>query len=93
MRQYTHGLRLHAKFHLNVFIVSASGGQKPQFWANLTFGKLPLYRTPFTDEGQIQYVRVDPRSTLSRRSHAKFSLDRSTLSPSGGEKKQILPFY
>jgi len=26
--------RLHAKFHLNVFTVSASGGQKPQFWAN-----------------------------------------------------------
>jgi len=25
--------RLHAKFHLNVFIVSASGGQKPQFSA------------------------------------------------------------
>ena len=26
--------RLYAKFHLNVFIVSASGGQKLQFWAN-----------------------------------------------------------
>ena len=25
---------LHAKYHLNVLIVSASGGQKPQFWAN-----------------------------------------------------------
>ena len=25
---------LHDKFHLNVFIVSASGGQQPQFWAN-----------------------------------------------------------
>ena len=25
---------LKAKFHQNVFIVSASGGQKPQFWAN-----------------------------------------------------------
>ena len=25
--------RLHAKFHLNVFIVSVSGGQKPQFCA------------------------------------------------------------
>jgi len=27
-------LHLQAKFHLNMFIVSASGGQKPQFWAN-----------------------------------------------------------
>ena len=28
------GLHLQAKFYLNVFTVSASGGQKPQFWAN-----------------------------------------------------------
>jgi len=32
--EQTQGLHLQAKFHLNVFIVSASGGQKPQFWAN-----------------------------------------------------------
>jgi len=29
--EQTQGLHLQAKFHLNVFIVSASGGQKPQF--------------------------------------------------------------
>jgi len=28
---------LHAKFHVNMFTVSASGGQKPQFWTNLEF--------------------------------------------------------
>jgi len=28
------GLHLQAKIHLNVFIVSVSGGPKPQFWAN-----------------------------------------------------------
>ena len=28
---------LHAKFHLNAFILSASGVQKPQFWANFDF--------------------------------------------------------
>jgi len=27
--EQTQGLHFHAKFHLNVFIVSASGGQKP----------------------------------------------------------------
>jgi len=32
--EQTQGLHLQAKFHLNVFIVSAYGGQKPQFWAN-----------------------------------------------------------
>jgi len=32
--EQTQGLHLQAKFRLNVFIVSASGGQKPQFLAN-----------------------------------------------------------
>jgi len=27
--------RLYAEFHLNVFIVSASGDRKPQFWINV----------------------------------------------------------
>ena len=37
--EQSQGLHLQAKFHLNVFIASASGGQKPQFWANFdTFG-------------------------------------------------------
>ena len=30
----TERLHLHAKFNLNVFILSASGGQSTQFWAN-----------------------------------------------------------
>ena len=33
----TDRLHLQAEFHLNVFIVSPSGGQKPQFWANFDF--------------------------------------------------------
>ena len=37
VREQTQGLHLQAKFHLNVFIVSASSGQKPQFWQILTF--------------------------------------------------------
>jgi len=57
--EQTQGLYLHAKFHLNVFMVSASGGQKPQFVANFDFGGL-LYRPPFTDEGQIWYAIADP---------------------------------
>ena len=32
--EQTQGLHLLLKFHLNVFIVSACNGQKPQFWAN-----------------------------------------------------------
>ena len=50
MLEGTHGLHLPAKFYLNVFVVSASGGQKPQFGQILTFLGL-LYRPPFTDEG------------------------------------------
>ena len=44
--QQAQGLRRHAKFHLNVFTVSASGGQKPQFWANFDFFGAPV-PTPF----------------------------------------------
>ena len=51
--EQTQGLHLQAKFHLNVFIVAASGGQKPQFLANFDILGGLLYRPPFTDEGQI----------------------------------------
>jgi len=34
--------RLHAKFHLKVFTVPASGGQKPQLWANFYILGAPL---------------------------------------------------
>ena len=57
--------RLHAKFHLNVFMVSASGGQKTQFWANFNIffrGPVP---TPFTYDGQIWCLVADPRHTLT----------------------------
>ena len=60
----TQGLYLHAKFHLNVFIVSASGGQKPQLWANFDFLEAPV-PTPFTDEGQIWCAKADPRYTFT----------------------------
>jgi len=56
--------RLYAKFHLNVFTVSASGGQKHNFGQFLIFGGL-LYPPPFTDEGQIWCARAEPRSTVT----------------------------
>jgi len=40
--EQTRGLHLHAKFHLNVFTVSAFGGQKPQFLANCDFWGAPV---------------------------------------------------
>ena len=55
-------LYLHAKFQLNVFIVSASGGQKPQC-SILTLG--PRGRLLFIDEGQIWCAIADPRYTLT----------------------------
>ena len=54
--QQTQGLNLHAKFHLNV---SASRGQKPEFWANFDFWGL-MYRSPFTDESQMWCAIVHP---------------------------------
>jgi len=62
--EQTQGLHLCAKFHLNMFIVSASGGQKPQFWEIVTFWGL-LYRSPVTDLGQICCAIADPQYTLT----------------------------
>jgi len=79
--EQTQGLHLQAKFHLNVFIVSASGGQKPQFWANFdTFGgsctdPLLAMRAKF---GVLQQTR-------GLRLLAQFRLDRFILSSCGGE--------
>jgi len=90
--EQTHSLHLPAKFHLNVFVVLASGGQKPQFWTNFDiFGGscidslLPM-RAKF---GVLQHTR-------GLRLCAKFRLDRFILSPSGGKKPNfchILPYF
>ena len=63
--EQTQGLHLPAKFHLNVFIVSDSGGQKPQFWANFDTFWRSWIPTPFTDENQIWSAIANPRSTLT----------------------------
>ena len=44
--EQTQDLHLQAKFHLNVFIVSASGGQNHNFGQILTFWGAPV-PTPF----------------------------------------------
>ena len=55
---------LRGKFRVNFFIVSASGGQKPQVWANFDIFGAPV-PTPFTDEGHIWSARADLRFTLT----------------------------
>ena len=83
--EQTPGLHLQAKFHLNVFIVSASGGQKPQFWANFdifwgscTNPLLPM-RAEFGVIEQTQGLYVQ----------AKFHLNVFIVSASGGQKPQF----
>ena len=74
-------------YRLNVFIVSASGGQKTtilgKFWGL-------LYRPSFTDEGQIWCAIADPRSTptcrISSRSLYSVALWRR-------KKPQFLPIF
>jgi len=58
--------RLHAKFHLKVFTVSSSCGQKPQFLANFDIWTTRVYRPHFTDAGQIWRATADPRSIFTR---------------------------
>ena len=47
-----------------MFIVSASSGQNPQFWANFDFWGLP-YRPPITDESHIWCDTADPQHTFT----------------------------
>ena len=84
----TKRLHLHAKFHLNVFIVSASGGQKPQFWTNFDFWRF-LHRPPFTDDGEICFAIADPQCTFMCQNSS-----RSVYSaPSGGENPPIFAVF
>ena len=64
MLEQIQGLHLPAKFHLNVFIVSAPSGQKPQFKAYFDIRGTPV-PTPFTDEGQVWCPIADPRYTFT----------------------------
>jgi len=62
--EQTEGLHLPAKFHLNVFLVPASGGKKHNFGEIWHFLGAPV-PTPFTDECQIWCAVADPRHTLT----------------------------
>ena len=86
--EQTQGLHLQAKFHQNVFIVSASDGQKTQFSANFdTFGSsctdlfLPM-RAKFGVLYQTHSIRLP----------AKFRLDRFILLSNGCEKNNFCRF-
>ena len=87
--EQTKGLHLHAKFHLNVFTVSASGSQNLNFfWQILTFGGL-LYRPLSPTWAKVGVLS----QTHGVRLCAKFRNDRFILSPSGGEKPQFCPIW
>ena len=85
MLEQTQGLHLHAKFHLNVFIVSASRGQKTQFCPNFDFLGAPV-PTPFTDDSEIWCAIADLWYTLT----CQISC---ILAPSGGENPNFCRFF
>jgi len=86
--EQTQGLHFQAKFHLNVFTVSASGGQKPQFWVNLD-----IFEGSCTDPLSPMSAKFgELEQTHGTRLPAKFRFDRFILSSCGGEKPQFLPF-
>ena len=83
--EQTQGLHLQAKFHVNVFIVSASGGQNHNFGHILTLmdsctGVLLPMRVKFGVLEQTQGLHL----------HAKFHLNAFTESATGGQKTTIL---
>ena len=84
--EQSQGLHLQAIFHLNVFIVSPPGGQKPQFlanfdifWGSCTDPVLPM-RAKFGVLEQSQGLHLQ----------AKFHLNVFIVSASGGQKTTIL---
>jgi len=81
----THGLHLQAKFYRDVFIVLASNGQKPQFWAYFD-----IFGSSCTDRLLSMRAKFGVlEQTHGIRSPAKFRLDRFILSSSGGEKPPV----
>ena len=96
MREYTHCLHSHTKFHLNVFIVSASGGQKK----NTILGKFWYLTDSCTDPLIPMMAKFGVlEQTHSLRSLYKFPYYTSFVSiglfcrPLAVKKPQILPFY
>ena len=55
-------------------VVSASGGQKPQFWAIFDIRGV-LHRPPFTDEGRLWCARGSRLQTQVLHLHIKFLLN------------------
>ena len=82
--EQTQGLHLHAKFHLNALIVSASGGQNHNSGQILTFGGsctdtlLPM-RAKFGVLEQTQGLHLQ----------AKFHLNAFVVSAFSGQKPQF----
>ena len=76
---------LHGKFRVNLFIVSATSGQKPQFWANFDFGG--SYTCPFLPM-RVKFGVLEQTQGLQL--HAKFHLNAFIVSASGGQKTTIL---
>jgi len=91
--EQTQGLHLQAKFHLNLFIVSASGGQKPQFWANFD-----IFGGSCTDPLLGSYTLVVApmgvkfgmeEGTFGSLLHAKFHPISATCRPCGVKNLKI----
>jgi len=86
--EHTQGLHLQAKCHQNVIIVSASGGQETQFWANFDFWGL-LYRPLLPKRAKFGVLH----QTHGVRLRAKFRLDWFILLPSVGKKPYFFNFF
>jgi len=85
----TQGEHLQAKFHMNVFTVSASVGQKPQFLANFD-----IFGGFCTDH----LLPMSAKFGVLQQTHgvglpAKFRLDQFILSSCGGKNANICVFW
>ena len=89
--EQTQGLHLQAKFYLNAFIASASGGRKPQFWANFD-----TFWGSCTDPLLPMRVKIGVLEQTQGKGihlHAKFHLNVFIVSASGGRKPQFWAIF
>ena len=87
--EQTQGMHLQAKFHLNVFIMSASGSQKPQFWANFD-----IFGGSCTDSLLAMRAKFGVlQQKLGLHLQAKFGLYVFIVSAFGGQKSQFWPNF
>jgi len=87
--QQTKSLHLPAEFHQNVFTVSASGSQKPQFWANFDISGVPVLTTFYLLRLRLDWFILSPSGGKKLNFLPIFGLQHLVVSPIGSNLRKL----